>query len=136
MSQPKAVICAVARTPIGKFMGALSSLSAVELGVLTVKELLSRTGIDPASGVVDEVLFGQVLQAGAGQNPARQVALGAGLPVSTPCATINKVCGSSLKAAMMAANSIRAGEYKAIVAGGMESMSNAPQLLMGQRTGT
>jgi len=136
MSQPKAVICAVARTPIGKFMGALSSLSAVELGVLTVKELLSRAGIDPASGVVDEVLFGQVLQAGAGQNPARQVALGAGLPVSTPCATINKVCGSSLKAAMMAANSIRAGEYKAIIAGGMESMSNAPQLLMGQRKGT
>jgi len=94
MSQPKAVICAVARTPIGKFMGALSSLSAVELGVLTVKELLSRAGIDPASGVVDEVLFGQVLQAGAGQNPARQVALGAGLPFphrvprSTRCAVL------------------------------------------------
>ena len=136
MSQPQAVICAVARTPIGKFMGTLSSLKAVDLGVLAVNELLSRAGIDPASGVVDEVLFGQVLQAGAGQNPARQVALGAGLPVSTPCTTINKVCGSSLKAAMMAANSIRAGEYKVIVAGGMESMSNAPQLLMGQRTGT
>ncbi|DAC08397.1 MAG TPA: acetyl-CoA C-acyltransferase, partial [Candidatus Poseidoniales archaeon] len=90
---------------------------------------------EPDSGVIDEVIFGQVLQAGAGQNPARQVALGAGLPVSTPCATINKVCGSSLKAAMMAANSIRAGEYKAIVAGGMESMTNAPQLLMGQRRG-
>jgi acetyl-CoA C-acetyltransferase len=136
MSQPQAVICAVARTPIGKFMGTLASLQAVDLGVLAVKELLQRAGIDPASGMVDEVLFGQVLQAGAGQNPARQVALGAGMPVSTPCTTINKVCGSSLKAAMMAANSIRAGEYKVIVAGGMESMSNAPQLLMGQRTGT
>ncbi|MCH1617105.1 MAG: acetyl-CoA C-acetyltransferase [Candidatus Poseidonia sp.] len=135
MSQPQAVICAVARTPIGKFMGALSSMSAVDLGVLSVKELLKRAGIEPGSGMVDEVVFGQVLQAGAGQNPARQVALGAGLPVSTPCVTVNKVCGSSLKAAMMAANSIRAGEYKVIIAGGMESMSNAPQLLMGQRKG-
>jgi len=117
-------------------MGALTSMKAVDLGALTVTELLKRAGIDPASGLVDEVLFGQVLQAGVGQNPARQVALGAGLPVSTPCTTINKVCGSSLKAAMMAANSIRAGEYKVIVAGGMESMSNAPQLLMGQRKGT
>ena len=116
-------------------MGTLSSMSAVDLGVLSVKELLNRAGIEPGSGVVDEVVFGQVLQAGAGQNPARQVALGAGLPVSTPCVTVNKVCGSSLKAAMMAANSIRAGEYKAIIAGGMESMSNAPQLLMGQRKG-
>ncbi|MDP6199466.1 MAG: beta-ketoacyl synthase N-terminal-like domain-containing protein, partial [Candidatus Poseidonia sp.] len=135
MGQPKAVICAVARTPIGKFMGALSSMSAVDLGVLAVRELLDRAGIDPASGIVEEVLFGQVLQAGVGQNPARQVALGAGLPFSTPCTTLNKVCGSSLKAAMTAANSIRAGEYKVIVAGGMESMSNAPQLLMGQRKG-
>ncbi|MBT5285021.1 MAG: acetyl-CoA C-acyltransferase [Euryarchaeota archaeon] len=135
MSQPQAVICGVARTPIGKFLGTLSPFTAVELGVFSVKELLNRVNIDAQSGVIDEVLFGQVLQAGAGQNPARQVALGAGLPVSTPCTTINKVCGSSLKAAMMAANSIRAGEYKAIVAGGMESMSNAPQLLMGQRKG-
>ena len=135
MAQPKAVICAVARTPIGKFMGAFASMKAVDLGVLAVKEVLARADIDPSAGLVDEVLFGQVLQAGVGQNPARQVALGAGLPVSTPCTTINKVCGSSLKAAMMAANSIRAGEYKVIVAGGMESMSNAPQLLMGQRTG-
>ena len=135
MSQPKVVICAVARTPIGKFMGAFSSMTAVDLGVRTVTELLNRAGVEAASGVVDEVIFGQVLQAGAGQNPARQVALGAGLPVSTPCVTVNKVCGSSLKAAMMAANSIRAGEYKVIIAGGMESMSNAPQLLMGQRNG-
>jgi acetyl-CoA C-acetyltransferase len=135
MSQPKAVICAVARTPIGKFMGAFSSMTAVDLGARTVTELLNRAGVEAASGLVDEVIFGQVLQAGAGQNPARQVALGAGLPVSTPCVTVNKVCGSSLKAAMMAANSIRAGEYKVIIAGGMESMSNAPQLLMGQRKG-
>ena len=135
MSQPKAVICAVARTPIGKFMGAFSSMTAVDLGARTVTELLNRAGVEATSGLVDEVIFGQVLQAGAGQNPARQVALGAGLPVSTPCVTVNKVCGSSLKAAMMAANSIRAGEHKVIIAGGMESMSNAPQLLMGQRKG-
>jgi acetyl-CoA C-acetyltransferase len=102
-------------------------LSAVELGIRSVKELLNRCNIDPSSGVIDEVLFGQVLQAGAGQAPARQVALGAGLPNSTAATTINKVCGSSLKAAMMAANSIKAGEYKAIVAGGMESMTNAPK---------
>ena len=135
MSQPRVAICGVARTPIGKFMGSLSKFSAVDLGVLTVKELCARMNIDPSSGIVDEVIFGQVLQAGAGQNPARQVALGAGLPVSTPCMTMNKVCGSSLKAAMTAANSIRAGEYKVIIAGGMESMTNAPQLLMGQRFG-
>lgn len=136
MTQPKVAICAVARTPIGKFMGSLSGFTAVDLGVLAVKELCQRAGIEAKSGVVDEVIFGQVLQAGAGQNPARQVALGAGLPYSTPCVTINKVCGSSLKAAMMAANSIRAGEYKAIIAGGMESMSNAPHLLQNHRKGS
>ena len=123
----RVVICGVARTPIGKFRGSLSNLSAVELGVSAVKELLNRCNIDPSSGVVDEVLFGQVLQAGAGQAPARQVALGAGLPNSVAATTINKVCGSSLKAAMIAANSIKAGEYKAIIAGGMESMTNAPK---------
>lgn len=135
MSQPRVVICGVARTPIGSFMGTLSSMTAVELGVAAVKELCNRVGIDAASGIVDEILFGQVLQAGCGQNPARQVALGAGLPVSTAATTINKVCGSSLKAAMMAANSISAGKSKVIIAGGMESMSNAPQLLIGQRKG-
>jgi acetyl-CoA C-acetyltransferase len=124
---PRVVICGVARTPIGKYRGSLSSLSAVELGVRTVTELLNRCKIEASSGVIDEVLFGQVLQAGAGQAPARQVALGAGLPNSTAATTINKVCGSSLKAAMMAANSIKAGEYKAIIAGGMESMTNAPK---------
>jgi len=136
MPQPKVAICAVARTPIGKFMGALSGFTAVELGILAVKELCQRAGIDPASGMIEEVIFGQVLQAGAGQNPARQVALGADLPYSTPSVTINKVCGSSLKAAMLAANSIRAGEYKAIIAGGMESMSNAPHLLKNHRKGS
>jgi acetyl-CoA C-acetyltransferase len=136
MSLPRVAICAVARTPIGKLRGTLSTFSAVELGILSVKELCSRMKINAASGIVDELIFGQVLQAGAGQNPARQVALGAGLPVSTPCMTLNKVCGSSLKAAMTAANSIRAGEYNVIIAGGMESMTNAPHLLMGQRSGT
>tara|TARA_B100000214_G_scaffold4817_1_gene3621 strand:- start:2939 stop:4081 length:1143 start_codon:yes stop_codon:yes gene_type:complete len=120
------VICAVARTPVGRYRGALADRSAVELGIHAVKGLLARVGIDPASGIIDEVLFGQVLQAGAGQAPARQVALGAGMPHSTPATTINKVCGSSLKAVMLAANSIRAGEYNVIIAGGMESMTNAP----------
>ena len=120
------VICAVARTPVGRYRGALADRSAVELGIHAVKGLLARANIDPTSGIVDEVLFGQVLQAGAGQAPARQVALGSGMPNSTPATTINKVCGSSLKAVMMAANSIRAGEYNVIVAGGMESMTNAP----------
>ena len=132
---PTPVICSVARTPIGRFMGAFSSLSAVDLGVVAVSGVLERVGLDPNSGLVDEVIMGQVLQAGAGQNPARQVALGAGLPVSTPALTVNKVCGSSLKAVMLAATAIRAGEHRCIVAGGMESMTNAPQLLMGQRRG-
>ena len=123
----RVAICGVARTPIGKFRGSLSNLTAVELGIRAVRELLSRCAIDASSGIIDEVLFGQVLQAGSGQAPARQVALGAGLPNSIAATTINKVCGSSLKAVMMAANSIKAGEYKAIIAGGMESMTNAPK---------
>ena len=133
---PTPVICSVARTPIGRFMGAFSSLSAVDLGVVAVSGVLERVGLDPTSGLVDEVIMGQVLQAGVGQNPARQVALGASLPVSTPAMTVNKVCGSSLKAIMLAATAIRAGEHRCIVAGGMESMTNAPQLLIGQRHGT
>ena len=120
------VICAVARTPFARYRGALSNRSAVELGIHAVKGLLARADIDPESGIIEDVLFGQVLAAGAGQAPARQVALGAGLPLSTPATTINKVCGSSLKAVMMAANSIRAGEYDVIIAGGMESMTHAP----------
>jgi acetyl-CoA C-acetyltransferase len=133
---PTPVLCAVARTPIARFMGAFASMSAVDLGVVAVKGVIERSGLDAASGIVDEVIMGQVLQAGAGQNPARQVALGAGLPVSTAAMTINKVCGSSLKAVMLAATAIRAGEHRCIIAGGMESMSNAPQLLKGQRSGT
>jgi acetyl-CoA C-acetyltransferase len=126
MSVP--VICAYARTPVGKFRGSLSEFSAVELGVMAVKELCIRLGIDPSQGVVDQVYMGQVLQAGCGQAPARQVAMGAGMPVSTPCTTINKVCGSSLKAAMIAATEIRAGVSEVVVVGGMESMTNAPYI--------
>ena len=135
MAKNKAVICGVARTPIGRFMGSLSSLSSVDLGVAAVKELCQRVGFEPSSGIVDEVLMGQVLQAGVGQAPARQVAIGAGLPVTTSCVTINMVCGSSLRAVMQAATSVRLGEHNVVIAGGMESMSNAPQILMGQRNG-
>ena len=135
MTKRKAVLCGVARTPIGRFMGALSTLSSIDLGVAAVKELCQRVGFEPSSGLVDEVLMGQVLQAGVGQAPARQVALGAGLPVTTSCVTINMVCGSSLRAVMQAATSVRMGEHNVVIAGGMESMSNAPQLLMGQRKG-
>ena len=136
MSELKeAVICFGARTPIGKYRGALRNYSAIELGVMSVKEVLSRASISPESGIVDELIMGQVLQAGSGQAPARQVALGSGLPHSTPAYTINKVCGSSLKAVMLAANSIRSGEYKCIIAGGMESMTNAPKLVFNAKRG-
>ena len=121
---PDAVICGYARTPFGKFRGALSAYSAVELGIMAVSELLTRTGIDAESGLIDQVYIGQVLQAGSGQAPARQVALGAGLPVTTPCTTINKVCGSSLKAVMIAATEIRAGVSDIVVAGGTVSYTH------------
>ena len=117
---PVPVICAYARTPVGKFRGSLSNYSAVDLGILAVKELLERAGINPGMGIVDQVYMGQVLQAGCGQAPARQVAIGSGMPVTTPCTTINKVCGSSLKAAMIAATEVRAGVSRVVVAGGME----------------
>ena len=123
---PKAVICAYARTPIGKFRGALSNYSATELGSKVVQELLKKVRIDPESGIIDQVYIGQVLQAGSGQAPARQVAINAGLPYSTPCTTINKVCGSSLKAVMIATSDIVSGHANVIIAGGIESMSNAP----------
>tara|TARA_B100001996_G_scaffold251484_1_gene195100 strand:- start:66 stop:1226 length:1161 start_codon:yes stop_codon:yes gene_type:complete len=125
---PVPVICAYARTPVGKFRGSLSDYSAIDLGILAVKELLERAGINPGMGIVDQLYMGQVLQAGCGQAPARQVAIGSGMPVTTPCTTINKVCGSSLKAAMIAATEIRAGVSKVVIAGGMESMSNAPYI--------
>lgn len=129
------VICAYARTPFGRYRGALAGYSATELGTLAVKELLKRAAIDAASGIVDQLYMGQVLQAGAGQSPARQVALGAGLPYSTPCTTVNKVCGSSLKAAMIGATEIMAGRADVVIAGGMESMSNAPHFIRGARRG-
>ena len=132
---PDAVICGYARTPFGKFRGALSAYSAVELGIMAVTELLTRTGIDAESGLIDQVYIGQVLQAGSGQAPARQVALGAGLPVTTPCTTINKVCGSSLKAVMIAATEIKAGISDIVIAGGMESMTNAPRFVRDARRG-
>ncbi len=128
-----AVICAYARTPFGKFRGALSAYSATDLGALAVKGLLERGEIDPSSGIIDQLYMGNVLQAGVGQAPARQVALAAGLPYSTPCTTINKVCGSSLKAAMIGATEIMAGRANVIIAGGMESMSNAPHFIRGAR---
>ena len=125
---PVPVICAYARTPVGKFRGSLAKFSAVELGILAVRELCVRSGIDPSEGLVDQVYMGQVLQAGCGQAPARQVAIGAGFPFTTPCTTIKKVCGSSLKAAMIAATEIRAGVSEVVIVGGMESMSNAPHI--------
>ena len=132
---PKAVICAYARTPIGKFRGALSRYSATELGSMVVKNLIEKVGIEPRDEIIDQVYIGQVLQAGSGQAPARQVAINAGLPYSTPCTTINKVCGSSLKAVMIAASDIVAGHANVIIAGGIESMSNSPYFVREKNKG-
>lgn len=129
----KAVIVAASRTPTGKFLGALSDVQAVELGAITLRETLKRSGL-PAE-LVEEVIMGQVVQAGCGQNPARQAAMRAGIPQEAGALTINKVCGSGLKAVILAAQSIRAGDQSAVLAGGMESMSNAPHLLPGARKG-
>ena len=129
----KAVIVGACRTPIGKFLGALKGMAATRLGAHVVQEAVRRAGLRPAD--VDEVILGNVLPAGLGQNPARQAALNAGLPVTVPALTINKVCGSGLKAVALAAQAIRAGDHETIVAGGMESMSNAPYLLLGAREG-
>ncbi len=128
-----AVILSGARTPVGKLLGALKSLSAVELGVIAARAAIERAGIDATS--IDEVIMGNVVQAGNGQNPARQVALNAGVPNSVAALTINKVCGSGLKAVMLAANGIRMGEIEVAIAGGMESMTNAPYLLKRAREG-
>jgi acetyl-CoA C-acetyltransferase len=130
---PRALLLAAVRTPIGKFLGGLSECPAPQLGGLVVAEALRRAGMPGTR--VDEVIMGHVLQAGVGQNPARQAALQAGLPDSIPAVTINKVCGSGLKAVMLAAQAIRAGDAQVVVAGGMESMSRAPFLLPGARTG-
>jgi len=133
MSGPDVVIVSAKRTPIGAFLGALSPLTAVQLGSAAIKAALEAAGI--AAGDVQEVLMGCVLPAGLGQAPARQAALGAGLPIATPCTTINKMCGSGMKAVMMAADQIRSGTADIVIAGGLESMSNAPYLLPKARTG-
>jgi acetyl-CoA C-acetyltransferase len=127
------VIVSGARTPIGRFMGGLSSLSAVGMGALTVRAVVERAGVDP--GEIDEVIMGHVVQGGAGQAPARQAAIQGGVPAEVPAMTINKVCGSGLKAVMLAAQAIRAGDLRVAVAGGMESMSNVPHFLRGLRGG-
>ncbi|MBX2811579.1 MAG: acetyl-CoA C-acyltransferase [Myxococcales bacterium] len=133
MSPHDVVILSAQRTPIGSFLGALSSISAPKLGSIAAKSAIDRAGIQPEH--IEEVYVGCVLPAGLGQAPARQVALAAGLPDSTPCTTINKVCGSGLKTVMMAATQIRAGEADVILAGGIESMSNCPYYIKGARTG-
>jgi acetyl-CoA C-acetyltransferase len=132
-SQREVVLLSAVRTPIGRFQGGLSGLSATDLGGLAIREAVRRAGVSPES--VDEVLMGHVLQGGTGQAPARQAALKGGLPDTVAATTINKVCGSGLKAVMIASSEIKAGESEIIVAGGMESMSNAPYLMPGARTG-
>jgi acetyl-CoA C-acetyltransferase len=127
------VIVGAVRTPIGKLSGSLTPLSAAEMGSLVIKETLARAGID--GDAVEEVIMGNTLQAGLGQNPARQAAMLAGVPETVPSMTVNKVCGSGLKAVMLAAQAIRAGDADVLVAGGMESMTNAPYLLSEARAG-
>lgn len=129
----KAVIMSAARTPIGSFNGALSVVAATRLGSVVITEALKRIELKGAE--VDEVIMGNVLSAGLGQAPARQASLGAGLPKSVGCTTVNKVCGSGLKAVMLATQAIVSGDAEVVVAGGMESMSNAPYLLTKARTG-
>ncbi len=127
------MIVGATRTPIGSFRGSLSTLSAVELGAVVVRRLLADS--QRAADEADELIFGQVLTAGCGQNPARQTAIAAGLPVSTPATTVNLVCGAGLKAVQLAAQAIRCGDAEVVIAGGQESMSNAPYLLDGARSG-
>ncbi len=129
----EAVIIGAVRTPVGKFQGSLKGFKATELGAIVVREVVKRAGIAPE--MVDEVIMGCVIQAGLGQNPARQAALNGGLPNTVSAVTINKVCGSGLKAVMMAAQGIQLGDTEIVVAGGMESMSNAPYLLEKAREG-
>lgn len=127
------VIVSAARTPMGAMTGSLSSLAAHELGSVAIKAALERAGVNPDQ--VDEVIMGNVLQAGQGQAPARQAAIGAGLPSNAPCTTIHKVCGSGMKAAMLGHDLLKVGSANVVVAGGQESMSNAPYLLLKARTG-
>ena len=130
---PNAVIVSAARTPIGRFLGSLAPLSAPELGAIAIKAAMERAKIDPAE--IGEVIMGNVLQAGVGQAPARQAMIRAGVPAAVPAYTVNKVCGSGLQAVMLAAQAIRAGDEQLLVAGGQESMSNAPHLVTGMRNG-
>jgi acetyl-CoA C-acetyltransferase len=127
------VLLSAVRTPIGKFLGGLSSLTAPQLGALVVRDAIRRAGVEP--GAVEEVILGHVVQGGSGQAPARQALIHAGVPGIVPALTINKVCGSGLKAVMLAAQAIKAGDAQCIVAGGMESMSGAPHYLYGYRNG-
>ena len=134
MSQPHDIyISAACRTPMGAFLGQFSKLSATTLGERVIAALLARTQLNPS--LVDEVLMGCVLQAGLGQAPARQAALGGGIPVSVPCTTVNKVCGSAMKALMLGYDMIKAGSAQLVIAGGMESMSRAPHLATKTRSG-
>ncbi|THY65742.1 thiolase [Aureobasidium pullulans] len=126
-------IVSAARTPVGQFLGSLSSLSATQLGAHAIKHAIQRAGVQPES--VEEVIFGNVLSAGLGQNPARQCALGAGIPNSVVCTTVNKVCASATKAIILGAQTIMTGGADIVVAGGTESMSNAPHYLPNMRTG-
>lgn len=129
----EAVIVSAARTPVGKFQGSLSSFTAPKLGALAVREAVRRAGIDAAQ--VDECIMGSVLQAGLGQNPARQAAIHGGIPATSSALTVNQVCGSGLRAVALAAQAIQSGDSEIVVAGGMESMSNAPYLLPQARSG-
>ena len=129
----EAVIISAARTPVGKFLGSLKNFRAPELGAIVVRESVKRAGVKPED--VDEVIMGCVIQAGLGQNPARQAALNGGLPSTVSAVTVNKVCGSGLKAVMMAAQGVQLGDVDVVVAGGMESMSNAPYLIPKAREG-
>jgi acetyl-CoA C-acetyltransferase len=133
MEYPEVMIVSGARTPIGRFQGALSAIPAPELGGVAIQAAVERAGIDPA--LVDEVLMGNVVQAGEGQAPARQAAIKGGLPVSVGATTINKICGSGLKAVMLASQAIRSGDGDVFVAGGMENMNLAPYYLTKARTG-
>ena len=133
MAEHNPVIVGAARTPTGKFLSNLASFTAPQLGAIAIQEAVRRSGVSPDS--IDEVIMGNVVSAGVGQAPARQAAIGAGLPDDIPAFTVNKVCGSGLKAVMLAAQAIRAGDEQVFVAGGMESMSNAPYLLTRARTG-
>src|SRR5882757_1541496 len=133
MSSDPVVILSARRTPVGAFQGALAAVTAPQLGAVAIRAAIADSGLRPAD--IDEVIMGCVLSAGLGQAPARQAALGAGLPTGTPTTTVNKMCGSAMRAVMLASDQILAGSAQVIVAGGLESMTNAPYLLPKARAG-